>query len=404
MTDDPNLEERLKVLQAVTDTELARLDLDKILVTLLEQVLQLLQVDTAVVLLHDPAADQLIATAATGIEEEVWQGVRVPVGSGFAGQIAKRKQPLIIDRVDETTVINPLLWRKGIQAMLGVPMLVHDELLGVIHIGSLTARRFSDADIELLQLVADRLGLAVQVHTSSAERTATTALQRSLLPGRLPAIDGLRFAARYVPGTDTGVGGDWYDVFNLPGDRLGIVIGDVVGHGLNAAVVMGRLRSALRAYALDSTNPGEVLAKLDRKAHHFEDGAMATIGYAIMDPSRQRLRMALAGHLPPAVAAPDQPAEFVDIPVDPPIGFGLATTHRRSGVVDLPPGGLIVFYTDGLIERRDRPLDDGLALLRKTITTGPPEMVCAQVMAALVGTHPTQDDVALLVIHRDTAA
>jgi serine phosphatase RsbU (regulator of sigma subunit) len=327
----------------------------------------------------------------------------VPVGAGFAGQIAERKQSLIIDRVDETTVINPLLWKKGLQALLGVPMLVHDELLGVLHIGSLTPRQFTDAEIQLLQLVADRLGLAVQLHLSSAERTATTALQRSLLPGRLPAVRGLRFAARYVPGTDTGVGGDWYDVFQLPEDRLGIVIGDVVGHGLNAAVVMGRLRSALRAYALDSTDPGVVLAKLDRKAHHFEHGAMATIGYAVMDPSQHRLRIALAGHLPPAVAAPDRPAEFVDVPVDPPIGFGLATKQRRTGVVDLPPGGLIAFYTDGLVERRDRSIDDGMALLRQAITTDPPEMVCAQVMAALVGIHRTQDDIALLVVHRPAA-
>ncbi len=399
----PNLEERLKVLEAVTDTTLARLDLDKILATLLEQVLDLLQVDTAAVLLHDSASDQLIATAATGIEEEVWQGVRVPVGSGFAGQVARRKQPLVMNRVDQATVVNPLLWKRGIRALLGVPMLVHDEVIGVLHVGSMTPRQFTDAEVGLLQVVGDRLALAVQVHMSSAERTAATALQRSLLPGHLPALAGLQFAARYVPGTDTGVGGDWYDVFNLPEDRLGIVIGDVVGHGLTAAVVMGRLRSALRAYALDSADPGVVLSKLDRKASHFEHGAMATVGYAVMDSSQQRLHLALAGHPPPVLAAPNQPAHFVDVPVDPPVGFGLATAHRRSSVVNLPPGGLIAFYSDGLIERRGRPLDDGMALLRQAITTDPPEMVCAQIMAAMVGTHPAQDDIALLVMRRNTA-
>lgn len=388
------------MLEAVTDTALARLDRDKILATLLQQVLDLFRVDTAAVLLHDPASGQLIATAAAGIEEEVWQGVRVPIGAGFAGRVAAGHHPVILDRVDQTTVINPLLWQKRIRVLLGVPMLVHDEVVGVLHIGSFTERLFTDADIELLQLVADRLALAVQVQESTAERAAAAALQRSLLPGHLPTMPELEFAARYVPGTNTGVGGDWYDVFTLPGDRLGVVIGDVAGHGLGAAVVMGRLRSALRAYALDCPDPGEVLAKLDRKASHFEHDAMATIGYVVIDESRRHARISLAGHLPPALVTLDRPVEFVDVPVDPPVGFGLATEHRRSATLELPAGALLTLFTDGLVERRDRFLDDGMALLRTVITVDSPETVCAQIMATMVGTQPAQDDIALLVMHR----
>ncbi|HEV2783473.1 MAG TPA: GAF domain-containing SpoIIE family protein phosphatase [Actinophytocola sp.] len=400
MTDVPGVDDRLRVLEAVTDSALARLELDKIIVTLLDEVVDVLQVDTSAVLLHDPASDHLIATAAVGIEEEVWQGVRVPVGAGFAGRVAAGRQPVIMDRVDSSTVVNPLLWQTGIRALLGVPMLVQNMLVGVLHVGSKTARRFTDADVELLQLVADRLALAVSVQRSSAERQAAAALHRSLLPGRLPAVPGLEFAARYVPGANVGVGGDWYDVFDLPGDRIGIAIGDVVGHGLSAAVVMGRLRSVVRAYAMESADPGEVLAKVDRKTSHFEHGTMATIGFALVEPSHDRLRLALAGHAPPLLADPDRPAAFVDVPTGPPIGFGLATTHRDSGVVDLPPGGLMVFYTDGLAERRDRPLDDGMSMLRQAVTTDAPDLVCARVMAALVGTHPAQDDIALLVLRR----
>jgi phosphoserine phosphatase RsbU/P len=400
VTSNQGLEERLKVLEAVTDSALARLDLDNILATLLKQVHDLFRVDTAAVLLHDPASEQLIATGAVGIEEEVWQGVRVPVGSGFAGRVAAGKEPVILDRVDETTVVNPLVWMKGIRVLLGVPMLVHDELVGVLHVGSLTPREFTGAEVELLQLVGDRLALAVQAQMSGAERAAAAALQRSLLPAHLPEMRELEFAARYVPGTDTGVGGDWYDVFELPEARLGIVIGDVAGHGLSAAVIMGRLRSALRAYALDSTDPGEVLGKLDRKVSHFEHNAMATIGYAVVDTSHQRLRLSLAGHPPPARAVPDQPADFVPAPVDPPIGFGLATTNRRSAAVDLPPGALITFYTDGLVERRDRLIDDGMAQLRRAITADYPEKVCARIMATMVGTRPAQDDVAVLLVRR----
>lgn len=388
---------RLRVLEAVTDANLIALDLDKLLATMLDQVLGLFRVDTAVVLLYERDSRQLVATAATGIEEEVWQGVRVPMGAGFAGRVAAERRPLILDRVDPTTVVNPLLWRKHIEILLGVPMLIDDELVGVLHVGSFTPREFTDHDSELLQLVADRLALAVHMRMSTTERSAATVLQRSLLPGRLPGVAGLEFAARYVPGADTRVGGDWYDVFTLPDGRLGVVIGDVAGNGLAAAVVMGRLRSALRAYALDYTDPGEVLGKLDRKAYHFEHRAMATVAYMIVEPSQWRAHFSLAGHLPPLLATPDQPAGFLDVPVDPPVGFGLAITGRRTHTIDLPTGALLVFYTDGLVESRDLLLDDGLAKLRDSVVIDAPEAVCAQVMATMVGTHPAQDDIALLV-------
>jgi phosphoserine phosphatase RsbU/P len=403
VSSDAGLDDRLQVLEAVTDSALIGLGLDAVLVKLLEQVVDLLGVDTAAVLLVERGSDELTATAALGIEEEVWQGVRVPIGHGFAGQVAARRRPVVLHRVDHSTVINPLLWEKGIRTMLGVPMMVEDDLLGVLHVGSLTPRRFTETDTELLQLVGDRLALAVRAQVSIAERAATSALQRSLLPGRLPTLSEMEFAARYVPGASTGVGGDWYDVFELPGGRVGIAIGDVAGHGLTAAVVMGRVRSALRAYALDTADPGDVLSRLDRQASHFEHGMMVTIGYAVVDPSLGQLRLSLAGHLPPIMAAPDWPAQFADVPVGPPIGFGLATGYRHAGAVELEPGGVIVFYTDGLVERRDKPLDDGLELLRQTIVAGAPEAVCARVMKAMVGTHPAQDDIALLVVRRTAA-
>lgn len=392
------LNERLRVLEAVTDAALNFQDLDKQLATLLGRVLDRLRVDTAVVLLHDRDSGDLVATAAAGIEEEVWQGVRVPVGLGFAGRVASLKQPMILDRVDSTTVVNPLLWKRHIQTLLRVPMLVGHELLGVLHVGSVTPRQFTDKDSELLQLVADRLALAVQVQMSTAERTAATALQRSLLPSRLPRVAGLELAARYVPGTETGVGGDWYDVFPLPDDRLGLVIGDVAGNGLNAAVIMGRLRSALRAYALEFLDPGEVLGKLDRKAYHFEHQAMATVGYGVLDATRRRVQLALAGHPPPALVTSTRSADYVNVPIDPPIGFGLATTGRRTHTIDLPPGAVLVLYTDGLVETRSRQLDDGMVLLRQAITTDSADAVSANIMATMIGTQPARDDIALLVL------
>jgi phosphoserine phosphatase RsbU/P len=398
MIDPSALNERLQVLEAVTDATLTHQDLDKQIATLLGQVQQLLSVDTAVVLLYDPASAELVATAAAGIEEEVWQGVRVPIGKGFAGRVAADKQPIVLDHVDPTTVMNPLLWMKHIQTLLGIPMLVGRELLGVLHVGSLTHREFSDHDRELLQLVADRLALAVQVQQATVERSAATALQRSLLPGRLPRVPGLELATRYVPGSDTGVAGDWYDVFPLADDRLGVVIGDVAGNGLGAAVIMGRLRSALRAYALEFADPGVVLGKLDRKARHFEHNAMATIAYGILDIPTMKVQLSLAGHLPPAIARPEQPTEYVDAPVDPPVGFGLAITGRRSTTIELPPGAVLLFYTDGLIETPSRQLDNGMALLREAVTADTPHAVSANVMAAMIGDRPALDDVAVLVL------
>ncbi|MDQ2586898.1 PP2C family protein-serine/threonine phosphatase [Saccharothrix yanglingensis] len=389
---------RLRVLEAITDGALRELDLDKFFEVLLWRVRDLFEVDTVTVLLTDASGEQLVARAASGLEEEVFQGVRVPVGAGFAGQVAQRREAVQVDHVDESTVVNPLLWQRGLRTLLGVPMVTHGDLTGVLHIGSTTTRRFTDEEIDLLQLVADRLAMAAHVHRSRSERAAATLLQDSLLPSRLPAADGWEMAARYVPGTDSGVGGDWYDVFPLPGGRIGLVIGDVVGNGLPAAIVMGRLRSALRAYALEFADPAEVLGKLDRKASHFESSTMATVAYAVIDTATCRMDLALAGHLPPVLAAPGRPAAFVDAPIGPPIGYALAVTGRRGAVVDVPDGALVALYTDGLVERRGQDLDGWLEVLREAVTPVPPETACARIMTTLVNDRPATDDVALLAV------
>ena len=389
---------RSRVLDAVTDGALKELDLDKLLKVLLERSRELFEVDTVTVLLVDRGGTQLVARATSGLEEEVFQGVRVPVGKGFAGRVAQSRAPLQLEHVDESTVVNPLLWEHGLQVLLGVPMIAEGELTGVVHVGSTTSRRFTDEEVESLQLVADRLAIAVYVDRTRSERAAAALLQESLLPARLPSRRGWELAARYVAGAESGVGGDWYDVFELPGERMGVVIGDVVGSGLRAAVVMGRLRSALRAYALEFSDPAEVLAKLDRKASHFETDTMATVACAIIDLATSRMSLSVAGHLPPVLALQGEEARFADVRVDPPIGFNLADSGRRSTHLALPPGALVVLYTDGLVERRDQDLDAGLERLRRAVTPMSAEAVCIQVMAAMVGDRPATDDIALVTI------
>ena len=396
---DPEAE-WLRRIEAVTDQALAHLDVEGLLDELVRRLTELLEVDTAAVLLLDQDTNELVAAAARGIEAEVRQGVRIPVGKGFAGTIVARVEPLVIEHVDETNVVNPILIERGIRSLLGAPLVASGQVIGVLHVGTLTPRSFSTTDVRLLQLVADRVALAIDARRTNAERAAASALQRSLLPSRLPVVPGLEMAARYLPGEKGSVGGDWYDVFRLPEDRLGVVIGDVVGRGLMAAMVMGRLRSALRAYAIETSDPAEALERLDRKVRHFEAGQMMTILYGVLEPWTGRMELSSAGHLLPVLALPGGDAVSVEARVDPPLGvLPLVTRHRIA--VEIPLGASLCMFTDGLVERRHVPLDENIDRLRKVVTATHPEVVCRSVLAAMLDDdQATLDDVAVLVIRR----
>jgi phosphoserine phosphatase RsbU/P len=400
----PDAGDKLQGIRSVTDAALSYLGADDLLITLLSRVREILNADTAAVLLLDNSGRQLIAAAASGLEEEVSQGVRIPVGQGFAGRIAAERRPVILDHVDHGNVLNPLLLEKGIRSLAGVPLLVHGAVLGVLHVGTVHNRVFTADDAALLQLAADRAALAVQSLQSREDHAAAIALQRSLVPSALPALRGAEIATRYVPGSGH-VGGDWYDAFVLPSGELGMVVGDVAGSGLGAAVIMGRIRSALRAYVLEFPDPADVLGKLDRKMQYFEEGdVMATVLYAVLDPDSGQLRISSAGHIPPVIAAPGQRGALAQIAVDPPIGVTDALV-RQVTTLALAPGAVLCLFTDGLVERRDEPIDDGITLLCETVTPGPPEGVCVSVMQALVGRQYPGDDIALLVLRwmRDEA-
>jgi serine phosphatase RsbU (regulator of sigma subunit) len=357
---------------------------------------EIIDADTAAVLLLDNSGRQLIATAASGLEEEVSQGVRIPVGAGFAGRIAAGRRPVILGHVDHSNVLNPILLDKGIRSLVGVPLLVHGAVIGVLHVGTVHDRVFTADDAALLQLAADRAALAVQSLRSREDRAAAAALQRSLLPSALPVVEGVEIAARYVPGAGQ-VGGDWYDVFPLPSGELGVVVGDVAGSGLGSAVVMGRMRSALRAYALEFPDPADVVRKLDQKMQYFEGEVMATVSYARLDPASGRLRISSAGHFPPVIAAPGCRGALAEIAVDAPIGITDAP-RRQVTTLALVPGAVLCFFTDGLVERRNKPLDDYITRLCETVSPAPPESVCASVMGALVGSEHSGDDIALLIL------
>lgn len=389
--------EQLRRIQSVTDASLAHLEIDELLDTLLERTREILEADTAAVLLIDRSTQEMVATAAKGIEEEVRGGIRIPIGQGFAGRVAAEGKSVILENVDHTNVRNPILLDIGIRSLLGVPLVADGQTIGVVHVGTLGSRSFTEQDAELLQLVADRAALAINASVVKQERRAATALQRSLLP-RLPDISGLEIAARYIPGQARLVGGDWYDLFELPTGHVGAAIGDVVGHGLQSAIVMGRLRNALRAYALDSNDPAAVLTRLDEMVSHFEADEMATVLYAVIDPDLRRMTCSAAGHPFPFIALPSGEAAMVDAHADPPIGSG-AAYQRKAVDVPLPAGSTTYFFTDGVVERRGEHIDVGLERLRDTVIAGSPHRGCTRIVTRMMGDDQLDDDFAVLALH-----
>jgi serine phosphatase RsbU (regulator of sigma subunit)/anti-sigma regulatory factor (Ser/Thr protein kinase) len=389
--------DRLRDLQSITDAALAYLPLEALLDELLTRVIAILGVDTSAILLLEDDETTLVARAAKGLEEEVERGVRIPVGRGFAGRIAATRRPVRILNLAKADVVNPILREKGLESMLGVPLLVEGAVVGVLHVGTLRERAFDDEDEALLQRAADRAALAIVSRLTERERGLADALQRSLLP-RLPELPGVAFAGRYLPAAAARLGGDWYDAFTLPDGRLGLAIGDVVGRGFHAAAIMGQLRSGLRAYALDGMSPGFVLERLSNLLRQLEPGRTATLVYIVLDPHGGGLTVAGAGHPPPLVKPVDEEPWFVDLPGSVPLGAARYARYDQFEI-DLDPGAAIVLYTDGLVERAGESLDDGLERLVATVRgeSDDLEHLGDAMVDALLPDGPGLDDAALLV-------
>lgn len=255
-------------------------------------------------------------------------------------------------------------------------------------------------DRRVLIELAARAGVALDnAILYGSERRLALTLQRSLLPAGLPERDGIALAARYLPGTGgRDVGGDFYIAHPLEDDRLLLVIGDVMGHGAQAAARMGQLRSVLAAYAYDGDPPDRVLAHLSVRAPALLDLPMATVLAAVYDPGDRRLTFSLAGHLPPLIVAPGQDPYFVAALPGPPLGTQVGDYERH--VTTLPSDATLVFYTDGLIEERDRAIDVGMERLRQALVGVDlgPDAVADHLLTALDREHGGEDDIALLVM------
>ncbi|MCK9896817.1 SpoIIE family protein phosphatase [Frankia sp. AgB32] len=246
-----------------------------------------------------------------------------------------------------------------------VPLAAGGEVIGVLTVGR-PEIFYSNAEIALLEDLARHGSLALHnaLRFREAQESALT-LQRSLLPAHPPALDGVEIAMEYRPGTaGTEVGGDFYDVIPLSGGRVGVAIGDVMGRGLRAAAVMGQLRAALRAYALEDWGPAEVLSRLDRVVGLLPGLQLATCMYAVYDRHTGRAVIANAGHLAPLVILPDEDPDYLVLDPGLPLGVADEGADFCEMTVTLPPGSALVMFTDGLVESRRRPLEEGLRSLR----------------------------------------
>ncbi|MFF5918371.1 SpoIIE family protein phosphatase [Streptomyces flavochromogenes] len=305
-----------------------------------------------------------------------------------------------------------------VQTTLVVPMVAHDTVVGLVQFSRTKgSESFGERDRALAAELAARAAVCIDnARLYRREHERALILQRSLLPPGDPEAAGLDIACRYLPGTAaTEVGGDWFDVIELPGHRTALVIGDVMGRGLRAAVAMGELRTAVRTLAQLDLEPAEVLSHLDEIARglgapigaqqsrgHKSRGPelsevyLATCVYAVYDPVTRRCTFANAGHLPPVLVEPGEDALLLDVPPGMPLGVGGEPFEEVE--VELPEGALLALYTDGLVESRDHPLDEGLSAFRRALTdpARPLEDVCDRVLTSLDTGHG-EDDIALLM-------
>ncbi|MFF9003823.1 SpoIIE family protein phosphatase [Streptomyces achromogenes] len=295
----------------------------------------------------------------------------------------------------------------GIHSLITVPLRAGSLVLGLVNFWRAEKPQPFDAEeVSLAEELVARAAVSIDnARRYTREHSMAITLQRSLLPRSLPEQGALEIAYRYLP-AQAGVGGDWFDVLPLSGARVALVVGDVVGHGLHAAATMGRLRTAVHNFSALDLPPDELLGLLDELVGRLDQEETAAAGgavvtgatclYAIYDPVSRRCTVARAGHPPPALVRPDGTVEFADVPAGPPLGLG--GLPFETAELELPEGSRLVLYTDGLVEDRERDIDEGLALLDQALRRTPgasPEETCRAVLDRLPA-RPS-DDVALIV-------
>jgi serine phosphatase RsbU (regulator of sigma subunit)/anti-sigma regulatory factor (Ser/Thr protein kinase) len=289
------------------------------------------------------------------------------------------------------------------RSMLVLPLSARGTVLGILKLLRLTDRApFTRSDADTLKEIAARAALSLDnARLHRAESKVATTLQRSMIPTRPPRIPGVQIAHRYMPGDRKAeVGGDWFDAIQLPGSRVALVVGDVMGHGLHSAAAMGRFRTAMQTLAALDLPPAQLLRHLDNLAHKLGDDHLATCLYAVYDPINRTCELASAGHVPPVLVHPDGRGELLELPSGAPIGVGGVPFQTKK--IDVSDGSMLVLCTDGLVEVRGGDIGAGLAALCGNLIDPKqtPDEACDTVLNTL-HSDDRQDDIALLVARFD---
>ncbi len=306
-------------------------------------------------------------------------------------------------KIAESWQRQPVAQLLSSSSMLVLPLIARETNLGfLVCIRKPGYRRFDPYDTEIGMEFASRAALFIDnARRYSRERATALTLQRSLLPTGLSAPSSVQVRHRYLPGSKLiEVGGDWYESIALPGARVALVIGDVAGHGVHAAVTMGRLRAAIHTLAALELSPADALQQLDELMQTLgeREPHFATCVYAVFDAVSGTCEMASAGHLSPLLVRPDGSSQFLDVPPAPPLGIGGGPIESRQFQID--DGSLFVLYTDGLVENRGQDIDDGLNRLRSVFGPGstqrPLEDLCKATLDGVYADHQ-RDDIAVLL-------
>jgi serine phosphatase RsbU (regulator of sigma subunit)/CheY-like chemotaxis protein/anti-sigma regulatory factor (Ser/Thr protein kinase) len=398
----------IRKLQRLSDAALAHLDLDELLAEVVARIRELFDADTAGIALAGPSG-RLALRAADGLER-ISDDPPTPADDDFVAAATAGARPLVYDP-ERGHRLHDTLAAAGIRSAAAVPLRSADELIGVLYLGwsAPAAPETAGAELALLELCAERAATAIaHARTYEHEHRLVELLQRSLLPQELPSVHGLELAARYLPSVEaTAVGGDWYDVLRLDDGGVVLVIGDVVGHGVQAATVMGELRNGLRAYILEGHGPAAALGRLDALVGATRGGGMiATVLVLAIDPAGRRLRFASAGHLPPLLVGGGGAATFLRGGLVAPLGM-VGPAPIEEAVEQIAPGETILLFTDGLVERRDESLDHSLGRLSAAAAghTGEPlEPFCDRLLREVgIDGAEHRDDIALVAVRLDAS-
>jgi serine phosphatase RsbU (regulator of sigma subunit)/anti-sigma regulatory factor (Ser/Thr protein kinase) len=391
---------RVRDLQWITDAALPHVGLQDLLDQLLTRVVSVFGADQGAILLRGEGP-RLELHASRGVPPQLRRDHYRSVAGRLAGRLASSRQPVTFERSQTSAALKSLLASADMESVLGLPLILDRQLLGVLYVGTRVSRPFSEDDAALLQLVGDRVALAVdRARLFEQERHIAETLQRSLLPEQLPQIPGMDVAVRYLPaGAGMEVGGDWFDMLELGDGRVALAMGDVVGRGVRAAALMGKLRTSLEAYAFDGRSPEQVVERLHSLMERQHRSEMATLLYVVIEPDRASAELACAGHMPLLIRGASGEARFPAGDVSPPLG-ALPFVRFQAFRVDLEPGSSLLLFTDGLVEVRGTSIELRLEELRRAVETGPsaPEALCDVLLERMLGHEEPQDDVALLVL------